>query len=73
MIDLHQNYEVMNEYILPLNKFEKGLHAFHQQQNTSQLEQQMYVGQKDQVSLPQNHKNRKRPITHGMQNSNIKE
>jgi hypothetical protein len=49
------------------------LHAFHQQQNTSQLKQQMCVGQKDQVSLPQNHENRKRLITHGMKNSNIKE
>jgi hypothetical protein len=73
LIDLHQNYEVMNEYIPPLNKFEKGLHAFHQQQNTSQLKQQVFVRQKAQVILPQNHKNKKRPITHGMQNSNIKE
>jgi hypothetical protein len=73
LIDLHQNYEVMNEYISLLKKFEKGLHAFHWQQNTSQLEQQVHVGHKAQVSLPQNHKNKKRPITHEMQNSNIKE
>jgi hypothetical protein len=28
LIDLHQNYEVMNEYILPLNKFWKGIACF---------------------------------------------
>jgi hypothetical protein len=30
MVDLHYSYEITNEKIPPLSKFQEGLHDFHQ-------------------------------------------
>jgi hypothetical protein len=39
----HCSYEIIDEDILPLNKFKEALHDFHQQKNTSKFKQQIYI------------------------------